>query len=372
MMMHRLALQFVRPGMVLARDVYDQDGTIMVSAGAVLTERLILLLRNWDILSVFVSNPRIDLPPVAPALQDQTRQKARRMVDQAFGKIRRAERFALSPEEQQIIRSIVEDATQDPRALIHLCHLDRNSHDVLAHSVNISLLATATALTIDPARPDGLQELALAALLHDIGLLMIPHDLISRRRHLSAEEAAIYREHTNWGQAILLQAENLPDSCIHVAQEHHENIDGTGYPLQLTESSLHPFSLIVSAVNAYENLCAEAVGDAGGQAHLAYESILAGAGTRFSLKVAKALLSKIPPYYPGSLVELTNGLVGLVVAASASTPLRPLLRIVAAPGSGPVEVPYEMDLAALENQTLFITKILEDSQTAELLREPGS
>ena len=363
--MQRLALALVQPGMVLARDVYDQEGTIMVSAGTALTERLISRLGHREILSVFVRNPRIELPPISPAVQEATRNRARLMVEHAFNVIRRAEQFSMSEEEQQTVHSVVETATQDPRALIHMAHIDRNSRDIMTHSVNVSLLSTATALSMGIKSADPLHELALAALLHDIGLLMIPQDLIARRTGLSSEEAAIYREHTNWGYAILEQAANLPPSIAQVALEHHENADGTGYPGQLTGNSLHPFSRIVSAVNAYENLCAGGSDSKGSQANLAYEAIMAGAGTRFDLKVAKALLSRLPMYPTGSVVKLTNGFIGLVVSASQDMPHRPKIKILATADEVKLETPFLLDLVDLENQTLFVENVLTDEEAAQ-------
>jgi HD-GYP domain-containing protein (c-di-GMP phosphodiesterase class II) len=363
--MQRLALSLVQPGMVLARDVYDQEGTIMVSAGTALTQRLISRLGSREILSVFVRNPRIELPPISPAVQEATRNRARLMVEHAFNVIRRAEQFSMSEEEQQTVHSVVETVTQDPRALIHMAHIDRNSRDIMSHSVNVSLLSTATALSMGIKSADPLHELALSALLHDIGLLMIPQDLIVRRTSLSSEEAAIYREHTNWGYAILEQAANLPASIAQVALEHHENADGTGYPSQLTGNSLHPFSRIVSAVNAYENLCAGGSDCKGNQANLAYEAIMAGAGTRFDLKVAKALLSRLPMYPTGSVVKLTNGFVGLVVSASQDMPHRPKIKILATADEIKLETPFLLDLVDLENQTLFVENVLNDEEAAQ-------
>jgi putative nucleotidyltransferase with HDIG domain len=370
--MQRLALEFVRPDMVLARDVYDQDGTIMVSAGTKLTERLISRLLKREILSVFIANPRIDLPDISEFVQETTRNKARLMVEHAFSVIRRAGRFSMSDEEQQTVHKVVEAATQDPRAVIHMAQINRHSRDVLAHSVNVALLSTATALAMKMQSPAVLNELALSALLHDIGQLMIPQDLLDRRESLKPEEAAIYREHTNWGFTILQQASNLPLSVALVAQEHHEHADGTGYPRQLTTETLHPFSRIVSAVNAYENMCADMSDRKGCQSHIAYESIMAGAGTRFDMNVAKALLSRLPMYPLGTLVELTNGFIGIVLATSPALPHRPLLKILCNPDGSTLEMPFTLDLAELENQTLFVKEILSDEKAAQFIQSDNN
>lgn len=365
--LQRLALAFVRPGMALARDVYDEDGTIMLSAGTVLTERLISRLEKRQILSVFVRNPCIELPEISDSVKEATRSRARMMVEHAFNAIKKAEQFSMSEEEQKIVHKVVEEVTQDPLAVVHMAHINRNSRDIMAHSVNVSLLSAATALAMGINNLEALHELALAALLHDIGLLMIPQDLLTRRDSLKPEENLIYREHANWGFAILQESDSLPRSVALVAQQHHEHADGSGYPHQLTNSTLHPFSRIVAAVNAYETMCITFAERSGCKTHLAYESILAGAGSRFDLQVAKALLTRLPMYPPGSLVELTNGLVGVVISADSNLPHRPTLKILGDSSDSLFKEHYLLDLVELENQTLFVKEVLSDERAAAFI-----
>lgn len=365
--LQRLALAFVRPGMALARDVYDEDGTIMLSAGTVLTERLISRLEKRQILSVFVRNPCIELPEISDSVKEATRSRARMMVEHAFNAIKKAEQFSMSEEEQKIVHKVVEEVTQDPLAVVHMAHINRNSRDIMAHSVNVSLLSAATALAMGINNLEALHELALAALLHDIGLLMIPQDLLTRRDSLKPEENLIYREHANWGFAILQESDSLPRSVALVAQQHHEHADGSGYPHQLTNSTLHPFSRIVAAVNAYETMCITFAERSGCKTHLAYESILAGAGSRFDLQVAKALLTRLPMYPPGSLVELTNGLVGVVISADSNLPHRPTLKILGDSSDSLFKEHYLLDLVELENQTVFVKEVLGDERAAAFI-----
>lgn len=362
----RIALQLSQPGMILAREVYDEDGNIMVAAGAELTGQMILRLKTRGILSAFVRNPLITLPEISPEVQEVTRNKARLMVEHAFNVIRRAEQFSMSAEDQLVVLTVVETVTQDPLTVVHLAHIHRNSHDIMAHSVNVALLSTAAALAMGINKPAILHELALCALLHDIGLLMVPQDLFSRRDSLNPDEILIYREHTNWGFAILKQTDELPASVALVAQQHHEHADGTGYPLQLTNTSLHPYSRIIAAINAYDNFCASFAERRGCQAHLAYESVMSGAGSRFDLNVSKALLTRLPMYTQGSLVKLTNGLVGVVLSSSPDMPHRPKLKILGDSDGQALKETYLLNLTDLENQTLFVSDVLDDEAVGKI------
>ena len=366
--MQRLSLEFACPGMVLARDVYDQDGTAMIAADTILSERLIEHLRQRDICSIFVRNPRIDLPEIPDAVREKTRMQARLMVEHAFDVIRRAEKFSLSDNEQQTVHQVVEEVSQDSRTTLPLAYINRHARDLLAHSVNVSLLSavTALALGIKKDTPE-LYDLALAAMLHDIGKIMIPQDLLSRTDRLSPEEAAIYREHTNWGRVILQQTLALPPVAARVAQEHHEHTDGSGFPQQLTGSMLHLFSRIVAVVNAYENLCAATAPRNCNQSYLAYESIMAEAGCQFDLNSVKALLSRLPMYPHGILVELTNGFIGIVAFSNPALPHRPLIKVLANPDGSMLDIPFPLDLSDLDNQTIFVKEILNDARAAQFI-----
>ena len=105
----------------------------------------------------------------------------------------------------------------------------------------------------------------------------------------------------------------------------------------------------------------------GSNAYLAYESIMAGAGALYDPKVAKALLSRLPMYPPGSLVELTNGLIGVVVSASQAMPHRPRLKILAKADESPVENSFILDLVDLEHQTIFVKDILNDERASKIM-----
>lgn len=365
--MQRLALDFVRPDMILARDVYDQDGAIMVAAGTKLTERLLARLRSREIGSVFVRNPRIKLPDISNTLQDETRSRARWMVEQTFSVIKQAGRITLSADEETIVHAIVKESTQDPRVGLHMAHINRHSQDVLSHSVNVSILSTATGLALGINDSADLHDLALAALLHDIGQLMIPQDILRRQSALNPQELAIFREHTNWGFTLLRQASNLPACVACVALEHHEHADGSGYPRQCTVNMLHPYSRIVAAVNSYENICATTQTRNGHHACAAYENLMSGAGSAFSLDVAKALLSRLPMYPVGMLVELTDGSIGAVVGVSPALPHRPELRILTDTRGNLLPQPFILDLAAIAHQTLFISEVLDDAKAANFI-----
>jgi len=364
----RIALSFVQPGMILALDVFAEDGTIILSSETKLSERMISRLNAWNVISVYVKNPWIDLPQISELAQEEVRVKAREFVEESFNAIQNADRLEVSPEEQEKLKELIQDVLREPRAIINLAHIERHSQDIFAHSVNVALLATATAVSMGIENQDDLYSIALGALLHDIGKLMIPSDILARESSLNPEEADIYKEHSNWGFLILSKVENMP-LAARIAKEHHENYDGSGYSSRLVGKSIHAFSRIVAVAEVYESLYSEAAATKGANSSVAYEAITAGSGKLFDPDAARALLSRIPLYPVGTMVLLTNGFMGLVTEVNKSLPHRPKLQLLAHPDGSTISPPMHLDLADFENLTVFIDRIADDSTIACMIME---
>lgn len=365
--MHRIALDFVLPGMTLARDIYDQDGTVMISAGMKLTEGIIIRLRSRGVFSVYVHNPIVDLPVLSPDHQHIAILETRAMVEQAFATIRQAGRILLSAAEDQIIHEVVNSVLDNPVAALHTAHIHRHSRDLMSHSVQVALLSTLTAAAMGISDRPSLYEIAAGSLLHDIGKVMIPSDLLVRSHSLTSEEELLYREHTRWGYTILSRASDLPISIARVALEHHEHVDGSGYPENLYHEAMLPAARIIAVTNAYERLFSEVSFRNGNDHYRAFEAIQNGAGTLFDLEPSRALLSQIPKYPNGTLVELNNSFIGAVTFTKNNFQHRPIIEIIYNPEGLAVDPPYTLDLSDIDRQHLFIKTVLDDERAAQIL-----
>jgi putative nucleotidyltransferase with HDIG domain len=365
--MVRLAVEYLSEGMELARDIYDLDGRVILVQGAILSNRHIEILKRWNITSVYVSNPLIELPRVDELLEEKTRHKAIKIIKKSFEQFTKDSRYILTGEQQEVIKSVVDAVMKKRQTILHLSQINRHHDDLFTHSLNVAMLSAVTAVAVGTQDKDELKVLVLGALLHDLGKLIIPKHILNKVGPLSIEEKEIFQSHTKCGFEILRKDPQIPLFAAHIAFQHHEQFDGKGYPRQLAGSSILPFARIVSIANEYDNLIADKPGQPGLKMHVAYETIVSGVNRLFEPEAAKSFLSRIALYPVGTMVKVTTGHTGVVVAVTPRMQHRPIIKILTDQTGEFLHEPEVMDLAALDNLTVFIQETLDDAIIAEIM-----
>lgn len=191
--------------------------------------------------------------------------------------------------------------------------------DPIAHAVNTALLAASL------ARVAGLggyvRELALAGLLHDMGLALLPEHLWSEPEDLGAPDLSLLHGHPLLG--IKLMRGQPASAYVQAAvAQHHERFDGSGYPQRLSGSRLALHSQLVAMADAFTRLAQRGVSRSE-----AWEYVVSGAGSEFDLRLVQAFSQTIPPYPLGATVRLSTGEVGVVVGLDATLLTRPRVRL---------------------------------------------
>lgn len=189
------------------------------------------------------------------------------------------------------------------------------------HVLNVTVISLLLGRTmgLDVAE---LNHLGTGSLLHDIGKLELPERLRWYSNQFNNAERKIYQEHVSKG-ITLVQAMRLPVEEMAIIAQHHETADGRGYPRQLSGDKIHPLARIVALVDQYDGLCnppnpAEAV-----TPHEALSLIFAQMKKQFDPNVLTHFIRMMGVYPPGSIVELSDGRLGLVVSVNSSRPLKP-------------------------------------------------
>jgi HD-GYP domain-containing protein (c-di-GMP phosphodiesterase class II) len=165
-------------------------------------------------------------------------------------------------------------------------------------------------------------------MMHDVGKLLIPPEILHKTTPLNEEETRTMRTHTRLGYNLLKANDNMIPSAATVALTHHEQLDGRGYPRRMQESGISQFTKIVSIANAYDGMVSER-NYKKGKTHLEATHILTNlAGTHFDPVLVVKFIESIGVYPPGSLVEMTNGCVAMVVEVHDNAKLRPKIVII--------------------------------------------
>ncbi|SDF03437.1 HD-GYP domain-containing protein [Sporolituus thermophilus] len=361
--MQRISIAHLRPGMVVARNVFSAQGQLLLCKGCVLTKRYIDRLRHLGITSIYIANPYTDDLEVPEAIREETRQQAIATVQQSFAKFRLEQRLDLAALESAA-QAIVDELLKNRATLIHLTDIRTYDDYTFGHSVNVSILSVFTGLSLGFARGQ-LEELALGSLLHDVGKIAIPPAILNKPGKLAAEEMAVMQQHAATGFAILhKQNPEIPLLAAHIAFQHHERLDGSGYPRGLKGDEIHPYARIAAIADVYDALTSDRPYRRAMPPHEAYETLLVFHNKHFDGAVLDQFLRRIACYPVGSFVQLSSGEVGVIVHVPPDLPLRPTVRLLTDREGQAVSSQHEIDLT--KELSTFICKVLAEEEIIAL------
>ena len=253
--MVRVSIMNLQPGMEIARDVVDAEGRLLIRKGVTLTFHYIQRLREIGIGAVYIVS-QIELPPYDPdVLSEQTRIKAIQTVRSAFDKFRTTRKVEVKVF-QAIASSIVEELLARPDAMLHLTDIRTHDDYTFGHSVNVGVLSVLTGIVRGYNRKQ-LQELAIGCLFHDLGKMAIPLAILNKPGGFTEEEMEIMKTHSEAGFDVLRRNPGVPLLSAHIAYQHHERFDGTGYPRGLKGYEIHEYSRIATIADVYDALTSD-------------------------------------------------------------------------------------------------------------------
>lgn len=245
-------------------------------------------------------------------------------------------------------------------SLVHIfSYLGKQEDFLYAHSVNASILATNLGLAHGYGRTE-LINLCMSALVHDIGYLKIPKDIIHKPAKLTREEFDLVKQHTIYGLELLSKIQGLPESASEVVNEHHERVDGSGYPNGKRGDEISDFAKIVAIAEVYEAIThprpyrREKI--------IPYQGIKTIVQTEknsFDPELVRVFLNSVSPYPPGSFVLLNSGVIGRIYSVNKDLPLRPVVEIFFDSDGRPPEKPMRIDLA--KSSVVNIDKALDEN-----------
>jgi len=325
--MRRIPIEAVREGQVIAKNIYDENGYMLLARGTSLTEYIIDKLKRVGYLSLFIDDGFGDVPREEAVDERKViaLQKATKSIfKQPCRSISAAQMKQLSNLVDMIIEELVNATVETADDILQLNQVD---DETFTHSVNVMMLTILMGKKIYGLRSAKMKKLAMGALLHDYGKLFIPPHVLKKKGALSTEEYEEVKNHTLKGFDYLKTVEMLEPTVRIVALEHHERYDGTGYPQQKAGDSIHEFSAITSLCDVYEALTADRVYRKGFPVNEAYEYLSGAGGTHFDYRWVKLFLSLIYPYPTGTQVLLSNDLIGKVVNIIDPYRLRPVVEL---------------------------------------------
>ncbi len=194
-----------------------------------------------------------------------------------------------------------------------------------SHSVNVCILSLRIGYALNYDK-DKLVKLGVGALLHDIGKNWIPKEIHYKAGKFSKEEYEIMKKHSEIGYKLMKENTSVPITTAHVAYQHHERIDGSGYPRRLCGNEILEFGQIVAVCDVYDAILAKRPYKRSYLPHEAMNIIVEDKGILFNDKVVDRFCLNIFPYEKGAIVELNTGEVACVIENKIEFPDRPLVK----------------------------------------------
>lgn len=224
------------------------------------------------------------------------------------------------------------------------------------HSLNVTVIAMLLGRVMG-MHGDALKSLGVGAMLHDIGKIDLPDRVRWKDEHFSLAEMQFYQEHVAHGISLARKMQLSPQATLIIAQ-HHEHMDGSGFPSRLAGERIHVAARIVGLVNRYDNLCNPHNPARSLTPHEALSLMFAQMKARFDATILSAFIKMMGVYPPGSVVQLTDDRHALVVSVNSSRPLKP--RVVVHDPKVPRDEALILDLEA--ETTLGIRRSLKPQQ----------
>jgi HD-GYP domain len=318
-----MSIEHLQPGLITAQNIYKSDGALLLGHGTELNEMLIRRLRNLGVESVYIGNPYLDYDP-PELIHERTRLKVLKVTRTNFEAFRKTHKINVA-EFKVTVRKIIDDVIKNKNALIHLTDIRTYDNYTFGHSVNTSLLGVLIGIKMG-LNVQQLHELALGVILHDIGKMLLPEDLLNKKDSLSAEDWRLIQEHATTGFNIL--KETIPLPSAYVALEHHENYDGSGYPRGVADEKIHLYAQIAAIADIYDATTSDRPYRKAMMPHEAYEVILGNSGVKLNPHIVKIFLENVAIYPVGSIVMLDTNEIGVVTAVYPKISARPVIRVI--------------------------------------------
>ncbi|MBD3108214.1 HD-GYP domain-containing protein [Bacillus sp. AGMB 02131] len=184
----------------------------------------------------------------------------------------------------------------------------------------------------------------MGTILHDVGKLKVPREILMKPGELADEEFAIIKKHTEYGFVILKEVKTIPLVVALCAYQHHERLDGTGYPQGLKDEDIHYYAKIIAVADVFDAITSNRVYREAMLPHEGLEILYAGCGRLFDLQIVEAFRSAVAIYPVGVTVELSNRTVGIVKKQNIGLGDRPIIEIIEEDGKK-LSSPYVINLS---------------------------
>lgn len=362
--MRRISMQYAQPGMVLSRDVYDHYGNMILPQGTRLTLDNVAALGRMGGGELFFDDRRVDDVPVVSLMPARLEGGTARALNLLLNEtktilqdVNTSSKINVNPAEK-VIFSMVEQlfpvVIGEVNAIGCFSLKDYN----YVHPVQVTSLSLLMGRKVGYDEAE-LVNLGLAALLENIGYVVLPTGMMEEPASLTAVETHEVHQHPQYGYQILREYAQVNPQITQTIFEHHERWNGSGYPRGIKGNAISPHAQILAITDTYYALVSRRPHRQSYLPHEAIEFVMAYSGELFNPDLVR-LFTKLVPLYPtGVMVNLNTGETGIISNTKPGFIGRPVVRICYDKHLNEIAKPFDMDLVEGEHQHRLVTGVVE-------------
>lgn len=332
--MQKHLLHRVSPGSIVAQDIYSDDGILLLKKGSAYRQHYTVRFKEAGVHEVYIeddgSMSRASIEEIRQSLKikdiiyERTKLHAQAQMKKMMVRFR-----SLGHSDIRRISSIVEEIIDQlflqKDFVFSLSQLRAVDDYTYHHSVNVGVLSLIIGIEVGLEK-EALMKLGMGAILHDIGKVMIPEDILNKPTRLTAEEYAEVKKHTVYGYKIMKEAGMSEDSAL-IALHHHEKYDGSGYTFGLEKKKIPLFARIVAVADVYDAMSNDRVYQKRSTPDKVYREITHLGDKHFDKDIMESFAKHICIYPTGTGVILNTGHRGIVLEQNKLYPESPMVRV---------------------------------------------
>ncbi len=355
-----------------------KDHPFMFSSFKIKSDEQLTILRSLGLATVQVDEDKSDLPKTAPISQPEPEpevkaapvkpaevyedpkelaskqaKRGQKQAEKEFAKnldeFKGAlGKFNLSPDEayfeiaQQVSKTTKQVFSTEEKLPVHMISSNSAGETIFYHGMNVAVLGLLVAKELGFSEEE-CHTFTLGAMVHDMGELRVPTQIRRKNTPLSKVEQNYLDMHTTYGVDVIKKAGSFPKSIMPLIENHHERLDGSGYPKKLKGDQIDKLTQLLSVVDTFDNLCYPLPFQKPATPRTAIVTLFKNAPARYNKTYLEALVQVMGIYPPGSLVTLSDENYGLVLATNPDNLMNPKV-IAYQKGQRPERVPV-IDLA---------------------------
>jgi len=329
--MSKIKSKQIKKDMKLSEDIYNKNGLLLLGQGSLLTEAHISYLIKND----------IEYVEVTEVLDDKKRHSFSKLDSEEsidsryqttisrFKNIYNGFKLGKIPAYQEIeltISPLYESIIHDSMFTQKMWQIQSYDDYTFEHSVNVSMISSLIAKWLGYS-DDFIKEVAISGLLHDIGKCNIPDEILNKPGALDASEFKVMKTHSTLSYILAKEINGLSHDILMGILQHHERLDGSGYPHELKEADISLHAKIVAVADVYCAMTANRVYKPAFHPFKVTNYLQDECGKTLDIGILKPFLANVSKYYVGLTVKLNNGLIGDIVLIHADDLARPLVRV---------------------------------------------